>query len=196
MGGADLWSLTVNPTTQTAGTPVQVTDGRLRPRGQRPVRVPDPAGSARPWVLFRSDRSVSLSRTTIHPLAPPDNRINAPVAPVVVEAAAPRSTAVADNGTVRRHAGTVTVTLNDAGRNGRTRQYDDLLAYTPQGVHTMPPRADPAGFYTPGTVGLYLTQVVTESVLSRQMVERLLAVLRRFVPVNVPRAGHPGAALH
>lgn len=207
-GGADLWSVTVNTATQTAGTPVQVTDGPAGDHAPVPVQVPDPAGpGARPWLLFRSDRSVSLSRATVHPLAPPDNRINAPVTAPVAQVAAPRSTAVADNGTFRRHAGTVTVTLNDAGRNGRARQVDDLLAYTPQGVHAVNPfcteqdlstpgtigREGDKGprclgeqdFYTPGTVGLYLTQVVTESALSRQMVERLLAVLKRFVPVNV-----------
>jgi hypothetical protein len=92
-----------------------------------------------------------------------------------------------DTGTLRRFAGSTSIVLSDAARNGRHRLWDDLLAYTPQKP------LGPAGgevlrdsdLYTRGTVGLYLSQVLPDTPLTRQMVERLRPVLARFLPINV-----------
>ena len=39
--------------------------------------------------------------------------------------------------------------------------------------------------YTLGTVGIYLSQLIPDSVVTRQMEERLNSVLQRFLPINV-----------
>jgi hypothetical protein len=111
------------------------------------------------WLLHRSDRSVSL-------------------------AGVGRGRG-ADIGVRRRYAGTTTVVPRDLDRLRATGTWEDLLSYTPH----RPDVASPAGLaddqpYTRGTVGLHLTQVASGP-LDEASAERLRAVLKRVVPVNV-----------
>jgi hypothetical protein len=76
--------------------------------------------------------------------------------------------------------------LSDVDRLGRLGAFDDLVSYTPHrpaGEPVEPPLTE-AEVYTRSTVGLYLTQAGPGS-LDESGAERLRAVLRRFVPVNV-----------
>jgi hypothetical protein len=112
------------------------------------------------WLLHRSDRSVPHSRAG--------------------------TGRAADTGTLRRYAGSTTIVLGDLDRLRRLQAWDDLVSYTPHrpaGELTGQPLADNE-VYTRGTVGLYLTQPVS-GLLDEQMAERVRAVLRRFLPLNV-----------
>ena len=111
---------------------------------------------------------------------------SATVAPTNADAGAgpPSSALLPDGGTLRRFAGTSSVTLTDTARNALRRARDDQLAYTPQNPRgDRPLREDE--LYTRGTVGLYLSRIVTDNAFSRQRVERLRTVLQRFLPINV-----------
>ena len=137
------------------GTATQVTAGAPADTWPAPVTV-----GASQWLLHRSDRSVSH--------------------------AAVGSAGGQDTGTLRRYAGATTVVLSNVDRLRRLRTWDDLVAYTPQrpaGVTTADPLRDDE-VYTRGTIGIFLTQAVS-GLLDESMAERLRAVLRRFLPINV-----------
>ncbi|MEV0644204.1 phage tail protein [Phytomonospora sp. NPDC050363] len=137
------------------GTAAEVTAGAPGETWPAPVTV-----AGRQWLLHRSDRSVAHSH-----------------------AGTGRAT---DTGTLRRYAGSTSVVLRDLDRLRRLQAWDDLVSYTPHrpaGELTGRPLADNE-VYTRGTVGLYLTQPVS-GLLDEQMADRLRAVLRRFLPINV-----------
>jgi hypothetical protein len=185
LGGSNLWSLTFQPATATASAPVAITSGPASDHSPTPLLVS--GGSL--WLLFRSDRSIPLSRVATRSLPIIDNRITSPPVPVQLSSQSPSSSSVrmTDTGTLRRFVGTTTVVLTDAARNTRRRLWDDLLSYTPQKPLGVPAEAALLDdeLYTRGTVGLYLSQVIPETPLSQQMVKRLLLALERFLPINV-----------
>ena len=176
-GGRGLWSLSIPLATGVGGAPTQVTTGPAAESWPTPFYV-----ATVPWMVFRSDRSVALGREGTHPLPEAENWITeAPVPP----RAPAGSVRAADTGTLRRYAGTTTLDLGDADRIRRRRQWDDLITYTPvrpSGVASEAPLRDD-DLYTRGTVGLYLSRVVSTP-LSDQMVDRLRSVLDRFLPVD------------
>jgi phage tail-like protein len=137
------------------GTAGEVTAGAPWDGWPAPVTV----GGAQ-WLLHRSDRSVGHA---------------------TVGAAGAQ-----DTGTLRRYAGSTTVVLGDLDRLHRLRAWDDLVSYTPHRpageTRSEPLREDE--IYTRGTIGLYLVQTVS-GLLDDSMAERLRAVLRRFLPINV-----------
>jgi hypothetical protein len=140
------------------------------------------------WLLYRSDRSVPLSRVSRRPAPAVDNCVLSPLPTDPGLSRGPsRSLRMPDTGTLSRFAGATSVVLSDTARIGRRRQWDDQLSYTPQkplgAMHGDVLQDD--DLYTRGTVGLYLSQVIADSPLSRQMVERLRPVLERFLPINV-----------
>jgi hypothetical protein len=143
--------------------------------------VLQPDGSL--WLLHRSDRSVLLSRIATRPLPEIQNRVTSP--PAVSDTAAQplKSVLLVDHGTLRCFAGASSVVLADAARIGRSHFWDDLLTYTPQRPDGDAPHDDE--FYTRGTVGVYLSQVIPDTPLSQQMIQRLRPVLERFLPINV-----------
>jgi phage tail-like protein len=209
-GGADLWSVTVKPSTAAVTVPEAVTAGYVGNHAPAPILLANGAL----WLLHRSDRSVSLSRVATRPLPTVDNRLTSP-APRRPE----RSPGVLysvrspDIGTLERFAGTTSVVLTHTARGGRRGQWDDLLAYTPQRLLTLDrgaryaPGEEEEGLaapaphtplepnryeiwrrddrYTRGTVGLFLSPVVPKNALFQQQVERLRPVLERFLPSNV-----------
>jgi len=182
-GGKDIWSVTLDPATRIITSPSPVTSGPPADGWPQPLRV----AANTLWLIYRSDRSVPLSRVGTRPLPEVDNRIGSTRKPVTSDPGPPVSARMSDTGTLRRFAGAQSVTLGDAARNGRRRRFDDLTVYTPQRPPT--DAEDEAGtldhIYTRGTVGLYLSQVIPDNPLSRQMVERLRPALRRFLPINV-----------
>jgi phage tail-like protein len=137
------------------GTATRVTAGAPADSWPAPVTV-----GGTQWLLHRSDRSVGHATVG--------------------------SSGARDTGTSHRYAGSTTVVLGNVDRTGRMRTWDDLVAYTPQrpdGVTAADPlREDEV--YTRGTIGLFLTQAVS-GLLDENMAERLRAVLRRFLPINV-----------
>jgi phage tail-like protein len=137
------------------GPAAEVTTGAPGDTWPAPVTV---GGSQ--WLLHRSDRSVGH--------------------------AAVGGAGAQDTGTLRRYAGSTTVVLGDIDRLRRLRTWDDLVSYTPHRpageTATDPLREEEV--YTRGTIGLYLTQAVS-GLLDDSMAERLRAVLRRFLPINV-----------
>jgi phage tail-like protein len=137
------------------GAAAEVTVGAPGDTWPSPVTV----GGAQ-WLLHRSDRSVGHAGVG--------------------------SGLIHDVGTLRRYAGSTTVVLTDIDRLRRLRAWDDLVSYTPHrpaGETAADPLRDDE-VYTRGTVGLYLTQAAS-GLLDESMAERLRAVLRRFVPLNV-----------
>jgi phage tail-like protein len=181
-GGPALWSATI--TGGVLGPREPIAPGPLADIAPAPVLAPD--GTL--WVLFRSDRGVSVSRLATRPLADLEDRVTQPGPSPRPGAPHPLASVRAeDTGTLRRFAGSTSVPLAHAARIGRRRQWDDQLAYTPQ--KPIGPPADPPldedDFYTRGTVGLFLSQVIPDSPLSRLARDRLRAVLERFLPVNV-----------
>jgi hypothetical protein len=181
-GGPSLWSATISAGALAALEPVG--SGPVADIAPAPVLAPD--GTL--WVLFRSDRGVSVSRLATRPLADLEDRVTEPGPSARPGTPHPLASVRAeDTGTLRRFAGSTSVPLGHAARIGRRRQWDDQLAYTPQ--KPIGPPADPPldedDFYTRGTVGLFLSQVIPDSPLSRLARDRLRAVLERFLPVNV-----------
>jgi phage tail-like protein len=171
-GGKDLWHF---PNTDANALPdVQTTPDATRPDplllGGAADQTPTPFVVAPDtlWLFFRSDRSISPSGL--------ERRATAAVPP--------RSSLVEEVGTLRRYAGATSVVPSDESRIKRRRLWDDLLSYTPQAVGDDEVLTE-KDYYTRGTVGLYLTQAVTDSPLSQQTAKRLLPVLEQFLPINV-----------
>jgi phage tail-like protein len=183
--GPDIWSVRVAPATGAVTAPAVVIAGTTADHWPAPVGM---SGNAL-WLLFRSDRSVPLSRVATRALPPVDVRVvPRGSAPDRAGAAARQSMRLPDTGTLRRYAGSLSVVLSDAARNSRRRQWDDLLAYTPERPEvggpgeTLPEDV----YYTRGTVGLFLSGSVPASpAVQDQKRERLRPVLGRFLPINV-----------
>jgi phage tail-like protein len=184
-GGAALWSITLSPATGAAvGPPSAITADAAADHAPVPILLP---GNTL-WLLYRSDRSVPLSRVATQPLPEVKNHVTSQEPAADSLAAVPlRSMRIVDTGTLRRFAGSTSVVLGDAARLSRRHLWDDLLAYTPQKP------LGPAGgevlgdddLYTRGTVGLYLSQVLPDTPFTRQMIAQLRLVLARFLPINV-----------
>lgn len=182
-GGPDLWSLTVTPATAVQTAIAAVTNDYAADAAPAPLFMPGGALA----LLYRSDRSVALSRVGTRPPRDFDNRVTSPPRTELVASRPLASVRAPDTGSVARFAGSTSAPVRDQARVTRRRQFDDLLCYTPQ--HTLGvPRELPLkddDLYTRGTVGLYLSQIVPNSPISQQRIQRLRPVLDRFLPINV-----------
>jgi hypothetical protein len=173
-GSRNIWS--VSP---IGGNPIAVTSGPQADRWPAPVSTAD----GKLWLLLRSDRSVAASRLATRSLAKPDTRVTFQVGIPAPSTTRPGSFRMVDGGTIRRYAGSSTVSLGDAARLGRRRLWDDLVVYTPQKPSGGPLQDD--DLYTRGTIGLYISQLIPKSQFSDVVVHRLRPVLERFLPINV-----------
>jgi hypothetical protein len=195
-GGADLWSLTINPTTSVVTAPILV---MLDPAADH---APAPIFSGgRLVLLHRTDRSLPNARVGTRPLPAVDNRVTSPRSTAKAPSGPLRSVRLPDTGSVERFAGSTAVVLGDAARIARRLTFDDLLAYTPQRprqVYQHPelgdPREDtrdpllavwPYERFTRGTIGLFLGQTLPSGPLAQAARERLQSVLDRYLPINV-----------
>jgi hypothetical protein len=178
-GGAQVWSSTVTPNTGVATAPAAVTAGPYA--GVAPAPVFD--GSNRLWLLYRSDRSIPLSRVGIRSLPTAQKGIAYPSEPPSDPEGPVRSVVARDTGTLRRYAGSTTVAPADIARLERRRLFGDALAYTPQGT-TAGQRLSRDDFYTRGTIGLYLSPLISDNPLTERKRQRLEAVLTRFLAIN------------
>ncbi|MFJ8062432.1 hypothetical protein [Streptomyces sp. NPDC096142] len=162
-GGPRLWSADLD-TAGSPAPPVAVTGGLASDTNPAPVTFPDGAT----WLLFRSDRNVALGRLGggVPGPGPDQSSRRAP-----------------EEASVRRFAGTVTATLADLDRNRGTRQFGDLLGYTPQRPDGGALAADEV--YTPSTIGLYVERGPTGRPLVQRDADRLRQLLERFLPVNL-----------
>ncbi|MEU6232933.1 hypothetical protein [Kitasatospora sp. NPDC047058] len=181
LGESDVWAVDLTPA-GVATVPVPVLTGPAEDCSPVPVTAPD--GSD--WLLFRSDRGVSLSGLASRQVAEPDNRVTSAPGAVPDRGGAPTSVSAADTGTLRRYAGSTTVTPAAADRNGRRKQWDDMLAYTPCRPQGVAPgeELDDHDLYTRGTLALFLSPFVPGSALSGQMEEQLRPLLKRFLPIG------------
>lgn len=179
-GSTDLWSVLVFPVTGAVGTAAIVKTGQSIDRAPTPLLLPEGAL----WLFYRSDRSVPMSRLMTQPQPMVENRVtSAPAGPPKGQVPLPHSLPMPDSGTLKRFAGTTSVTMSDSARIRRQRLWDDLLAYTPQRPPGGAIRNDE--LYTRGTVGLFLSRLVSDDPLTQQQIARLRAVLERFLPINV-----------
>ncbi len=178
--GLNLWSVTITPNTGAISIPRAVTGGPTADYAPAPLLVPDDTL----WLLYRSDRSIPLSRIATRVPPEGEERITATRAVAQAFSSAPvKSVRISDTGTLRRFAGATSVIRSNVARNKRRRQWDDLLSYTPQKSGDGELKDD--DLYTRGTVGLYLNQQIQDSPLSPLLATRLRAVLERFLPINV-----------
>lgn len=165
-GGSDLWGLTLDPASPPAAVVVEA-PASLAPAGAAGDAWPALARlDGRTWLIFRSNRNVPLARAGgVAPGGP--------------------SVAAGDAGTLRRFAGGLSIVPGHTARNGRRRQWGDMLSYTPSrpGGLTEGPLGD-AEWYTRGTVGLYIVQADPDSFQTRDKVERLRQLIPRFLPIN------------
>jgi hypothetical protein len=193
-GGSHVANVTFNPATSLTTALAPVTAG-VSGEHWPAARLVAP-GVAR--LLFRSDRSVPLSRVATRPAPDVDNRVTSP--PPAPRPGGPpprrRSASMPDTGTAQRHVGATAVDLSDAARIGRHREWDDLLTYTPERPErpqtpedTLDRAPDPlpadAIWYTRGTIGLFLSPFTPASPLSQELRQRLRPVLDRFLPITV-----------
>ncbi|MFF3450538.1 hypothetical protein ACFYXJ_25740 [Streptomyces sp. NPDC002667] len=162
-GGPRLWSADLDAG-GSPSAPTEVTRGPSSDLNPAPVTLPDGAT----WLLFRSDRNVGLGRLGggVPGPGPDQSSRRAP-----------------EEASVRRFAGTVTATPADLDRNRGTRQFGDLLDYTPQRPDGAALAADEV--YTPSTIGLYVERGPTGRPLVRRDADRLRQLLERFLPVNL-----------
>ena len=181
-GGTDLWRVTVTTGAMpTSGAPTQITSGPFLDGWPAPVLL---SISGPLWLLYRSDRSVPLSRVASRTLPQSDNRVTSPRATPRFPVGPTFSVRAPDTGAVRRFVGSTTVPLDDLPRIRRLRLFDDPLAYTPMGVEAGAV-LDDGDLYTRGTVALYLSRLVAKTPLSDLQVQRLKTVLRSLLPINV-----------
>ncbi len=181
-GGTRLWSVTIDADSeepQAVPEPVPISVGPALDRAPLPVLMANDAL----WLFFRSDRSVPLSHLATRSLPRVENRVTASMAQTFPFTPRPSpSFRLTDTGTLRRFAGFTSLPVKDVARLDRQFQWDDLLSYTPQ-----KPREERLALedrYTRGTVGLYLSPI-GDRPLTRPQVERLRAILERFLPINV-----------
>ncbi|MER7728961.1 hypothetical protein [Streptomyces sp. NPDC096323] len=180
-GSSGLWALDITPA-GVAGEPFPVLVGPEENRSPAPVRAPDGTDS----LLFRSDRGVALAGVASREVPVRDNRVTSSPAVAPDGNGLHTSVRTVDTGTLRRYAGTTSAVPAAADRNGRRRQWDDMLSYTPSkpGGTTAGEELDDADLYTRGTLALFLSPLVPESPLSGQMQEQLRPLLTRFLPIG------------
>lgn len=136
------------------------------------ARIDDPAGDHAPaplllggrvHLVYRSDRSVALAQAAA--------------------LAGDRSGKLPDAGALRRHAGSTSVVLRDLPRARKHGLGGDLWAYTPN-------RPDGAKlleheYYTPHTIGLYLSRGRHGSPLTPEEIDRLRQLLQGMIPLHL-----------
>jgi hypothetical protein len=147
-----------------------------------PALLAVPGGE--PWLLYRSDQSVPRSSVGTRVPRSPDLRVTSAARPPAWDARWSRRSQ--DTGTLTRQAGAITVVRSHIDRTARRRRWDDLLSYTPQkptGAPVEPPLQDQE-LYTRGTIGLFLSQILPDSPLTQERVERLRPLLRKFLPIQ------------
>lgn len=177
-GSVDVWSATFNPATQTATAPNVMLIGPQADHVPTPLVLPD----QRIGMLFRSDRGFDLARAATRYFPVSEGRVTFPAETPTLPFRPP-SFRTEDSGTLRRFAGSVTPVHADESRRDRMRQWDDLTAYTPQGVNGE--TLSDNDLYTMGTVGLFLSPLISVDPLTPAMIERLREVLHRFLPIHV-----------
>lgn len=135
-------------------------------------RMDDPAGDHAPaplllggqlHLLYRSDRSVALAQ--------------------VAALGGDRSGRIADAGAQRRYAGSTSAVLRDLSRARKHGLGGDLWAYTPN-------RPDGSQlleheYYTPHTIGLYLSRGRHGSPLTAEEIDRLRQLLQGMIPLHL-----------
>lgn len=184
-GSTDVWSATFDPAAgQIVVPPPPDTAPMLMLGGAQADHVPAPLvlPDGRMGMLFRSDRGFDLARAATRHFEVPEGRVTSP-AETPAPPAEPPSFRTKDSGTLRRFHGGTSVVVADSSRRERMRQWDDFVAYTPQGVMGEPLSDD--DLYTPGTLGLFLSPLVSVDPLTPAMIERLREVLGRFLPADV-----------
>lgn len=161
-GGSGLWSVDI-----TSGGVVGPLSSLLKEAASDLSPTPVTIGGA-VWLLYRSDRNVSLGQVGTLP----------------AEGGPSHSVRVPDNGTVRRYAGTTSLTLDNLTRIRGRRLFGDMLSYTPNRPLNDAPLADDE-LYTRGTIGLYVSRASNGNPLTQQEAERLRELLSRFIPANL-----------
>ncbi|MFC9894502.1 phage tail protein [Nocardia sp. NPDC127579] len=159
-GGDRIWRVQVNAA-GAVSAPVAVTTGPASDTD--PAVLPD---AAPPTLIFRSDRNVAPA--------------------VLGESATGRA---APEISLRRYAGTRTVSFDDAARNTAAGTFGDLLAYTPQR-----PRGDepaPGERYLPGAVTIHAGPGHTGTAVDAADARRLDRLLAGFVAAQVRVVGIP-----
>jgi len=180
-GAPQIWSSDVDLTTGVAAPPVRVTSGAAHHTSPAPLRGPD----KRTWLVHRSDENVELSRAGVGVVPRPLNRVTTPEPKPALAVGDRRSTGVEDLGARRRYAGSATPYLGDVARFARRREWDDLLAFTPQRTVLDPALLSDDDLYTRGTVGLYLSPTIEDDPLTERTIQRLQGALQRFLPAPV-----------
>jgi phage tail-like protein len=179
----DLWFVDVGLSDGGATAPQPITQTGEVESVPAPVLFPDGVL----WLLYRSDQSLPLTETADELLRPPSTLRSANL-PTPEQTLQPASgVQPADSGTLRHFHGSTTVRTTDARRNLRKRRWDDLLSYTPQQVEVIGKTGVLVGenFYTPNTVGIYISRTQRETALTPRKVERLRQVLEQSIPVNM-----------
>jgi phage tail-like protein len=187
-GGPALWFVTITPADPTTGTvsapaPL-ITDPAIgqAPADYTPAPVRMPGDAL--WLFYRSDRSIALSRLATRALPQLENRVTLPSTLVRTFSPDPsRSFRIQDSGTTRRFSGSTSVMATNAARIRQIGQVDDLLAYTPVGLDGRKLSND--DLYTPGSIGLYASQLLSENPFSQNLLELLGPLLQSFLPINV-----------
>jgi hypothetical protein len=181
-GGKHIWYCDLNPANAAVSALAQVTAGPPGDGWPAPV-----AAGGGLWLLYRSDRGVPTSLLAHQEIPRADNRVTFPPPPASFRVGPAYSVRLKDTGTLLKSSGSVTMRLGDTAREGRRREWDDLIAYTPQkpsGTRPGDPLHDD-DLLTRNTVGLYLSPVIPQDPGSMQMIQRLRPVLQRFLPINV-----------
>jgi hypothetical protein len=200
-GGANVFAVDVSAASSPVSSlPGRVVSGAPNDHWPAPIFWPatPPAKTPQLRLLFRSDRSVPLSRLATQ--APPvvENRVTSPLRPPALLPAPQRSNRMPDTGTEHRFCGATSVNLTDAARIARHQEWDDLLTYTPERPerHQSPETAltgkpGSADFkladdirYTRGTIGLFLSPFAQQDPQFEDFRERLRPLLDRFLPIN------------
>lgn len=154
-GGTALWSVTVDAG-GAVGQPVGRADDAAAESWPAPLRLDEKTE----WLLFRSDRNLALSQV-----------------------AGPRRPQQDQPGSLRRYAGSISVVPGDLSRLRGRRRWGDYNAYTPQ-------RPDGGAlndeeYYTPNTIGLYVSRDRYGSPLTPEEAVRLRELLGRLLPMNL-----------
>lgn len=171
-GGTRMWSVSVDAN-DAVSDPVLLMEGAEADTAPVPLTRAD--GTT--WLFHRGDRSVPLSQVG-----------SAPLGAGMPSAGASRpglsgSTRIADEGSLRRYAGSTSLVPSDLPRVRRQRRWGDLLAYTPQKPLDEAPLTDEE-LYTRGTLGLYVSRTSHGDPLTVEEGERLRQILQRFLPIN------------
>jgi phage tail-like protein len=187
-GSLDLWFVDVGVSDGVATAPQSIT--RTGEVESAPAPVLFPNGVL--WLLYRSDQSLPLTETGIAlsqqmALSQQSDISRRNLSPVDLAFQTSSSAQLSDSGTLRHFHGSTSIRSTDTRRNLRKRRWDDLLSYTPQQVEVIGKTGVLVGenFYTPNTVGIYISRTQRETALTPRKVERLRQVLEQAIPVNM-----------